>query len=153
MTASYACSSMRWTTSSLIPDDFLIYLSKTLPRRVNCQLMLIMLTNRLDWEKSLDPRIMSCLKKTDIIFEPYDALDLLAILQLRVEKALDQNKVEEGALQKIAAYASKETGRRQKGGRAIGQGGKSGRGEQRPAQLRRRWILPRSAWRWIRPRR
>jgi len=92
------------------PDDFLIYLSKTLPRRVNCQLMLIMLTNRLDWEKSLDPRIMSCLKKTDIIFEPYDALDLLAILQLRVEKSLDQNRVEEGALQKIAAYASKETG-------------------------------------------
>lgn len=92
------------------PDDFLTFLAKTLPRKVACRLILVMLTNRLDWEKSLDPRIMSCLKKTDIIFEPYDALDLLEILKLRVDKALDQNKVKEGALQKIAAYASKETG-------------------------------------------
>ena len=92
------------------PDDFLIFLAKTLPRKVPCQLILIMLTNRLDWERSLDPRILSCLRKTDIIFEPYDAMDLLEILKLRVEKALDKNKVDDAALRKIAAYASKETG-------------------------------------------
>ena len=51
--------------------------------------MLILLTNRLDWDKTLDPRILSFLKKTDILFEPYDALDLLEILKLRMEKALD----------------------------------------------------------------
>ena len=75
------------------PDDFLIFLVKTLPRKAPCQLFLIMLTNRLDWEKNLDPRILSCLKKQDIIFEPYHALDLLEILKLRVEKALDVSPV------------------------------------------------------------
>jgi cell division control protein 6 len=92
------------------PDAFLTFLGKTLPRKVSCRLILILLTNRLDWEKALDPRILSFLKKTDMIFEPYDAVDLLEILKLRAEKALRTNKVEQSALKKIAAYASRETG-------------------------------------------
>lgn len=91
-------------------DEFLTFLGKTLPRRVGCRILLIMLTNRLDWERTLDPRILSFLKKSDLIFEPYDASDLLEILKLRVEKALDISKVDIGALNKIAAYASHETG-------------------------------------------
>ncbi|MGD0916055.1 MAG: AAA family ATPase [Thermodesulfobacteriota bacterium] len=91
-------------------DGFLTFLGKTLPRKVACRLTLILLTNRLDWEKTLDPRILSFLKKTDILFEPYDALDLLEILKLRVEKALDKKKVDLAALKKVAALASRETG-------------------------------------------
>jgi len=91
-------------------DGFLTFLGKTLPRKVSSRLMLILLTNRLDWEKTLDPRILSFLKKTDILFEPYDALDLLEILKLRVEKALDKKKVDLAALKKVAALASRETG-------------------------------------------
>ena len=53
---------------------------------------------------------MSFLKNTDFIFEPYNALDLYEILKLRVEKALDTSKVDEAALRKIAALASRETG-------------------------------------------
>lgn len=91
-------------------DAFLTFLAKTLPRRVHCRLILIMLTNRLDWEKNLDPRILSFLKKTDIFFEPYNAIGLFEILHLRVEKALDKSKVEEAALNKIAACAARENG-------------------------------------------
>jgi cell division control protein 6 len=91
-------------------DGFLTFLAKTLPRKVSCRLMFFLLTNRLDWEKTLDPRILSFLKKTDILFEPYDALDLLEILRLRVEKALDKTKVDVSALKKVAALASRETG-------------------------------------------
>jgi cell division control protein 6 len=92
------------------PDSFLTFLAKTLPRKISCRLLLILLTNRLDWEKTLDPRILSFLKKTDILFEPYDALDLLEILKLRVEKSLDKERVDQAALKKVAAYASRETG-------------------------------------------
>ena len=91
-------------------DGFLTYLCKTLPRKIKCRLILVMLTNRLDWERTLDPRILSFLKKSDILFEPYDAIDLLEILNLRVEKSLFKDKVEESAIRKIAAYASRETG-------------------------------------------
>ena len=92
------------------PDAFLTYLGKTLPRKVSCRLILIFLTNRLDWERTLDPRILSFLKKTDIIFEPYDALDLLEILKLRAKKSLRKDRVKMAALKKVAAYASRETG-------------------------------------------
>ena len=58
----------------------------------------------------MTPGFLSFLKKTDILFEPYDALDLLEILKLRVEKALDTKKVDLAALKKVAALASRETG-------------------------------------------
>ena len=41
-------------------------------------------------------------------------MDLVEILRLRVEKALDGSKVEEGAVRKTAAFASRETGDAQK---------------------------------------
>ena len=47
-------------------------------------------------------------RESDLILEPYDANDLLELLRLRVEKALDRAKIEEAAVRKIAAYASRE---------------------------------------------
>ncbi len=92
------------------PDLFLTFLAKTLPRKVSCRLLYILITNRLDWERTPDSRIFSFFKKTDIIFEPYNAQDLFKILKLRSQKALDQARVDIGALNKISAYASQETG-------------------------------------------
>jgi cell division control protein 6 len=91
-------------------DIFYTFLAKTLPKKASASLFYIFLTNRLEWEKTIDPRILSVLKKTDMIFEPYDAVDLVEILNLRVEKALDVNKVDSGAIRKIAGHASRETG-------------------------------------------
>lgn len=91
-------------------DTLLTFLGKTLPRKVKCRMILILMTNRLDWDKALDPRILSFLKKTDMIFEPYDALDLVELLKLRVKKALDKSRVKEAAVRKVAAYSSRETG-------------------------------------------
>ena len=91
-------------------DLFFTFLVKTLPKRARARLCYIFLTNRLEWEKNLDPRILSVMKKTDMIFEPYNALDLVEILNLRVEKALDREKVDPASIRKIAAYASRETG-------------------------------------------
>ena len=91
-------------------DIFYTFLAKTLPRYVPVRIFYLFLTNRLEWEKMVDPRVLSVLKKMDMIFEPYNAVDLVEILNLRVEKALDRKKVDTGAIRKIAAYASRETG-------------------------------------------
>lgn len=91
-------------------DLFYTFLAKTLPKKVGSRICYLFLTNRLEWDKGLDPRILSVLKKTDIIFEPYDAMDLIEIMNLRVEKALDSQKVDPASVRKIAAYASRETG-------------------------------------------
>lgn len=92
------------------PDHFLTFLAKTLPRVVPVKLVYVFLTNRAEWEKTLDPRILSVLKKSDLIFEPYSVENLVEILRIRVNKALDPEKVEEAALQKTAAFACRETG-------------------------------------------
>ena len=92
------------------PDGFLVFLAKTLPRQVQARLSYVFVTNRIEWERTLDPRIFSVLKKQDIIFQPYDAEDIVQILDLRVQRALDKDKVFESAIRKIAAYASRETG-------------------------------------------
>ena len=52
-------------------DAFLSFLAKTLPRRVHCRLILIMLTNRLDWEKNLDPRIPVVVKEVVAFFHQF----------------------------------------------------------------------------------
>jgi len=64
----------------------------------------------LDWPDHLDPRVKSFLKLNEIIFKPYDAVDLQHILRIRVEKALRGGCVEPGVIEKIAALASREHG-------------------------------------------
>ncbi len=44
----------------------------------------------------------------ELIFKPYDAVDLQHILRIRVEKALHPGAVESGVIEKIAAMASRD---------------------------------------------
>ena len=64
---------------SVDSDVFYTFLAKTLPKKTPAMIFYIFLTNRLEWERTIDPRILSVLKKTDIIFEPYDAMDIVEI--------------------------------------------------------------------------
>ena len=67
-------------------------------------------SNRLNWPDHLDPRVKSFLKLNELVFKPYDALDLQHILKIRVEKALRPGAVEPGVIEKIAALASQDHG-------------------------------------------
>ena len=91
-------------------DNFLTFLVRRLPQQIAAKLILVMVSNRLDWPEHLDPRVKSFLRMNELIFEPYDALDLKHILRIRVEKALAPNALEAGVLEQIAALASREHG-------------------------------------------
>jgi len=54
--------------------------------------------------------VKSFLKLNELIFKPYNAIDLQHILRIRVEKALYPKAVEPGVIEKIAAMASREHG-------------------------------------------
>jgi len=92
------------------PDTFFKFLVKRLPQRISAKLILVFASNRLNWADNLDPRIKSCLKMRELIFDPYNAEGLQKILQIRVEKALDSEMVEEGVIAKIAAFCSRNHG-------------------------------------------
>ena len=91
-------------------DNFLTFLVRRLPQKISAKLILILVSNRLDWPDHLDPRVKSFLKLNELIFKPYNAIDLQHILRIRVEKALDRETVESGVIEKIAAMASREHG-------------------------------------------
>jgi len=91
-------------------DNFMTFLVRRLPQKIPAKLILVFVSNRLDWPDQLDPRVKSFLKLNELIFKPYDALDLQHILRIRAEKALHQRAVEPGVIEKIAAMASREHG-------------------------------------------
>jgi cell division control protein 6 len=91
-------------------DSFLKFLVKRLPQTVALKLVLVFSSNRLNWQENIDPRIKSFLKINEVFFKPYNAIDLQQILSLRIRKALNQQMIEEGVLQKIAAVSSRTHG-------------------------------------------
>ncbi len=91
-------------------DTFLSFLVRRLPQRIPAKLILVFVSNRLNWSDNLDPRIKSFLKLNELVFKPYDALDLKRILEIRVQKALRPGAVQTGVIEKIAALASRDHG-------------------------------------------
>jgi len=91
-------------------DNFMTFLVRRLPQKIPAKLILVLVSNRLDWPDHLDPRVKSFLKLNELIFKPYDAVDLQHILRIRVEKALHPQAVEPGVIEKIAAMASRDHG-------------------------------------------
>lgn len=91
-------------------DTFLAFLVRRLPQRIRAKLILVFASNRLSWSENLDPRVHSFLKMNELIFDPYDAVDLQRILKIRVEKALRPGALEPGVVEKIAALASRDHG-------------------------------------------
>ena len=91
-------------------DTFMTFLVRRLPQRIPAKLILVFVSNRLDWPDNLDPRVKSFLKLNEVIFKPYDAVDLQRILSIRVEKALRKNSIETGVIEKVAALSSRDHG-------------------------------------------
>ena len=91
-------------------DVFLGFLVRRLPQRIQAKLVLVFASNRLNWPDHLDPRVKSFLKLNELVFKPYDAIDLRHILRVRVEKAIRPGAVDPGVVEKIAALASMDHG-------------------------------------------
>jgi len=91
-------------------DTFLAFLVRRLPQQIPGKLILVFASNHLNWTENLDPRVRSFLKMNELIFKPYDALDLQKILSIRIDKALRQDAVEPGVIEKISGLASRDHG-------------------------------------------
>ena len=91
-------------------NTFYQFLVKRLPQRISAKLILVFASNRLNWIENLDPRVKSCLKLREMIFQPYDADSLRRILDIRVSKAMRADRIADGVIAKIAALASQQHG-------------------------------------------
>ena len=91
-------------------DRLLYNLTRINAELKNSQLSLVGISNNLTFSDSLDPRVKSSLSEEEIIFPPYNALQLQDILQERAKNAFKKNTISQGVISKCAAYAARDHG-------------------------------------------
>lgn len=80
------------------------------PELKNSEVSIIGISNDLMFTNSLDPRVKSSLSEEEILFAPYNAMQLYTILEKRAKIAFRGDAIAEGVLNKCAAYAAREHG-------------------------------------------
>ncbi|MEX2016901.1 MAG: orc1/cdc6 family replication initiation protein [Candidatus Pacearchaeota archaeon] len=93
-----------------ISSDFLYNLTRLNADLEKTQICIVGISNNLTFLDELDPRVRSSLSEEEVVFPPYNALQLQDILMKRAEKSFKENSVGEGVIQKCAAFAAREHG-------------------------------------------
>jgi len=93
-----------------ISDHFLYNLTRLNSDLNNLQISIIGISNDLRFLDQLDPRVRSSLSEEEIIFPPYNALQLQDILKKRAELAFKSDVLCNGVIEKCAAFAAREHG-------------------------------------------
>ncbi len=91
-------------------DALLYNLTRINSELKNTQIALIGISNDLVFTDQLDPRVKSSLSEEELIFPPYNAEQIQNILQQRAQLAFNPKVLEEGVLEKCAAFAAREHG-------------------------------------------
>ncbi|NTV22886.1 MAG: ORC1-type DNA replication protein [Nanoarchaeota archaeon] len=74
------------------------------------QISLVGISNNLMFTENIDPRVKSSLSEEEVVFPPYNAIQIQDILKKRAEMAFKEGAVEHGVIEKCAAYAAREHG-------------------------------------------
>ncbi|MDD5253715.1 MAG: ORC1-type DNA replication protein [Candidatus Nanoarchaeia archaeon] len=93
-----------------IDDGILYNLTRLNHELKNTEISLIGISNDLTFTSELDPRVKSSLGEEELVFPPYNAVQLQSILRERVNIAFRPKAMEEGVIEKCAAYAAREHG-------------------------------------------
>ncbi|MFA6888916.1 MAG: ORC1-type DNA replication protein [Candidatus Woesearchaeota archaeon] len=93
-----------------VGDEIIYNLTRINTNLKKSQISLIGISNDLVFTDNLDPRVKSSLSEEEIIFPPYNALQLQEILRRRSTAAFKENVIQSGVLEKCAAYAAREHG-------------------------------------------
>ncbi|MBT3721422.1 AAA family ATPase [archaeon] len=93
-----------------IGDEILYNLTRINSELKNAQISLVGISNNLVFSEDLDPRVKSSLSEEELIFPPYNALQIQDILRQRVEGAFQENAVQQGVIEKCSAFAAREHG-------------------------------------------
>lgn len=97
-------------TVKKISNDFLYSLVRLNSELSKSQICLVGISNDLRFLEELDPRVRSSLSEEEILFHPYNALQIQDILNQRAELAFKEEVLQEGVVNKCAALAAKEHG-------------------------------------------
>lgn len=91
-------------------DGVLYNLTRINEELHQAQISIIGISNDLMFVDNLDPRVKSSLSEEELLFPPYNALQLQDILTSRSVLAFREGALESGVVEKCAAYAAREHG-------------------------------------------
>lgn len=91
-------------------DGILYNLTRINEELKNSQISILGISNDLMFAENLDPRVKSSLSEEEIVFPPYNALQIQDILRQRANKAFKKSSLEHGVIEKCSAYAAREHG-------------------------------------------
>jgi archaeal cell division control protein 6 len=93
-----------------VGDEIIYNLTRINANLKNSQLSIVGISNDLVFTDHLDPRVKSSLSEEEVVFAPYNALQLQEILRKRSSTAFKDQVVQPGVIEKCAAYAAREHG-------------------------------------------
>ncbi|MEK6950324.1 MAG: orc1/cdc6 family replication initiation protein [Nanoarchaeota archaeon] len=96
--------------TSKIGDEILYNLTRINTELKQSQLSIIGISNNLIFAENLDPRIKSSLSEEELVFPPYNAVQIQDILRQRSSQAFRDGTMQAGVIEKCAAYAAREHG-------------------------------------------
>ena len=91
-------------------DNALYNLTRINEENAGSQISIIGISNDVMFVDNLDPRVRSSLSEEEIVFPPYNAPQIQAILKERAELAFNEGVLEQGVIEKCAAYAARDHG-------------------------------------------
>lgn len=97
-------------TIKKISDGFLYNLTRLNVELSKSQICVVGISNDLTFLEGLDPRVRSSLSEEEIVFHPYNAIQLQEILKKRSKEVFREGVVQEGVIEKCAAFAAREHG-------------------------------------------
>jgi len=93
-----------------ISDEFLYNLTRLNSELNNTQIIVVGISNDLRFLDMIDQRVRSSLSEEEIVFPPYNSVQLQDILRKRANDSFKPDVVNEGVIAKCAAYAAREHG-------------------------------------------
>ncbi|MFC1755169.1 Cdc6/Cdc18 family protein, partial [Thermoproteota archaeon] len=91
-------------------DEILYNLTRINESLEQSQICLIGISNNLMFTENIDPRVKSSLSEEEILFPPYNALQIQDILKHRAKLTFKEGVVDQGVVEKCAAFAAREHG-------------------------------------------
>jgi len=91
-------------------DGIIYNLTRVNSELKQTQISIVGISNDLLFTDNIDPRVKSSLSEEEIIFPPYNAIQLQEILHRRAKLAFKENVIGDGVIEKCSAYAAREHG-------------------------------------------
>lgn len=91
-------------------DEILYNITRINTELKKSQIAVLGISNDLIFTDNLDPRVKSSLSEEEIVFPPYNALQIQEILKDRAQQAFYEKAIQPGVIEKCAAFAAREHG-------------------------------------------